>query len=172
MDLMADIYHLYLDESETHDTDARGKWLNKAFCIAGVIAKSEFHGNILTAELNTIKRNIWGSIAIEDNYILHEKDIRFVQNKHNKYKLNQVDSKYHIFKHNRCSSLLYKGLENMLNHAEVTVIGGCIVEDEIHRHFDKAIFTEKSLIIMQVVLENFCHFLQANNGMGLKWDPI
>ncbi|WP_117161457.1 DUF3800 domain-containing protein [Paraliobacillus sp. X-1268] len=160
---MSDRYHLYLDESETH---TNGK--NKIFCIAGIIVKEDVHNNVLAKEINSMKEQIWGSVAINNNkYILHEKDIRFAQNRNNKFKLNEIDPIYHIFKHNRTSNVLYNGLENIVGKHEVTVIGGCIVEKEIYKHYDDYILPDKQLIIMQVILENFCHFLRSRKAEGV-----
>lgn len=159
---MPDKYHLYLDESETH---TNGK--KRIFCIAGIIVKKEVHDNFLVSEVNDIKKKLWGNISINNNqYILHEKDIRFAQNQNNKFKLHEIDPIYRIFKDNRPSSLLYNGLEKIINNPEITVIGGCIVSNEIYKHYDNHILPEKQLIIMQVLLENFCHFLRSKKAEG------
>jgi Protein of unknown function (DUF3800) len=153
-------YLLFLDESETHT-----HFKNKVFCIAGIIVEKNFHDNVLKNEINDIKELIWGLNAVDNNkYILHEKDIKEVQNKNN-YK-PKVDPIYHAFKYPRNTNVLNKGLKKILGFEEVTVIGACVVNDEISKHYHDDIITKRELIAMQVILENFCHFLQRNNGYG------
>ena len=48
---MSDMYHLYLDESETHNF---GK--NRVFTIAGVIVEENYHNTTLTNELIKLKK--------------------------------------------------------------------------------------------------------------------
>lgn len=156
-EIMTVEYHLYLDESETHFNSLR-----KHFCIAGIIVEKNYHDTTLTADLNAIKNSIWGNTS----YILHEKDIRFAQNRMNRYLLSNVDPHYRIFQHNRPNNLLYNGLKNIVQKPDVTVIGGCIVEDDLYNHYDRRSLPDRTLIIMQVIIENFCNFLKRNNAKG------
>ncbi|MCD2347409.1 DUF3800 domain-containing protein [Clostridium guangxiense] len=163
---MQNIYHLYLDESETHDLDSNKSWINRIFCIAGIIVKKEDNEDILSKKLNQIKVDIWGDLPNPTGLILHEKDIRFAQNGFNKYKLNEISSEYHRFRARRYSKILYKGLGDLISSDKITVIGGCIVLDELIKYYSEEILTDQYLVATQIILENFCHFLQKNNGIG------
>lgn len=158
---MSDIYHLYLDESETHNNGN-----NRVFTIAGIITEENFHNTILTQELKKIKNIIWSDLNDYNDIILHEKDIRFAQNPHNKYKLYKIKNCYHRFSNNNISLKLYTGLEKVLRLKEITVIGGCIVFDELYKNFPKDLLQNRDLILLQIIIENFCHFLKTKNGLG------
>lgn len=163
---MSDIYHLYLDESETHETDPSGKWYNQVFCIAGIIVKEDYHQNYIIPEVNKIKQNIWPEIANNSSIILHEKEIRFALNPHNKFLLKKVSSEYRRFNNQNNARKLFNGLGKIVRQPDVTIIGGCIVVDELHRAYNANILSNKSLIAMQVILENYCHFLNNHHGIG------
>lgn len=156
------IYNLYLDESETHDA---GK--NRCFSIAGIIVEDTYDKKTLEKDLNNLKKNIWPNEPNFNNFILHEKDIRNVMNNFNKpSKLNSIKKEYHIFKATSKAKILYTGLEKIIRQPEIKVIGGCILFDELHKNFPKNVLPDKSSIALQIILENFCHFLTKNNGVG------
>lgn len=164
---MSDIYHLYLDESETHDTDSSGKWINQVFCIAGIIVKEDFHNSFIMPEVTNIKRKIWSENPNYSDIILHEKEIRFALNPHNKYKLKEVASEYRRFGRNHKNGIeLFNGLEKIIRQKDIHIIGGCVVVDELHKNFHPDILSNKSLITLQIIMENFCHYLKVNNGLG------
>lgn len=163
---MSNFYNLYLDESETHNTDSSGKWINQVFCISGIIVKEDFHNSFVIPEINKIKKEIWSDLPDYLDKILHEKEIRYVQNPNNKYKLNKVKSEYIRFGNPNNSMKLFTGLEKIIRQKEITIIGSCIVIDELNRNFHPEILSNKSLIAMQIIMENFCHFLKLNNGVG------
>lgn len=145
---MSDIYHLYLDESESHETDFTGKWTNQVFCIAGIIVKENYHQNCIIPEINKIKQTIWSDMANSSSIILYEKEIRFVLNPHNKYFLNSVPSEYRRFKNLNNARKLFNGLGKIVRQPEVSIIGGCIITDELHKTYNTDILCNKSLIAM------------------------
>lgn len=153
------VYHLYLDESETHNSG-----INRAFCLAGIIVEKGYYENTIIAELNRIKKIIWHDYSNPTNIILHEKDVRFAQHRLNQ--LTKVAPEYHRFRKNQYSKILYAELKNLYNLGLFTVIGSCIIEDNLYSYFDKDIISDKYLIAMQILLENYCHFLQINRGIG------
>ncbi|MCB2297040.1 DUF3800 domain-containing protein [Clostridium tagluense] len=154
-------YTLYLDESETHDF---GK--NKIFSIAGIVVKDSFHNSTLIQELNNLKKIIWKECVEPEKIILHEKEIRYVQNKYNKFKLDDVKPEFKRFRNPNNSMKLYAGLEKIIRNKEVNILGTCIVNDELNKCFNSDILNDKTLIAMQVIMENYCHFLINNNGIG------
>lgn len=164
---MKNIYHLYLDESETHSEDNQGRWINQVFCISGIITTKNFHDVYITPEINRIKSAIWHDLPNNADIILHEKDIRFSQNPFNKFKLNKVSSEYHRFNRDiNCSIKLFNGLEKIIRQKDVKIIGGCVIWDELTKNYHEDILNNKSLIALQLIMENFSHFLQSNNGVG------
>jgi hypothetical protein len=159
---LADVYNLYLDESETHKN---GK--NRIFVIAGIIVKESYHNTILTQELNDLKKIIWSDYANPNEVILHEKEIRSVQNAFNKHiSVKNVKSDFKRFRNPKNSQKLYTGIEKIIGKKDVNILGACIVIDELNRYFSPNILSDKSLISLQIIMENFCHFLTENNGIG------
>lgn len=157
------IYNLYLDESVTHDNSK-----NKHFSIAGIIVEEKYHENFLNLQLAELKKKVWGNdYPIDYNrFILHEKDIKEALNPKNKGKLKQLSTEYQRFSNFKNAKIVYDELERIIRNKEIHVIGGCIIEDELKKHYYDDVLTDQSLILLQIILENFCHFLKEKNGVG------
>lgn len=154
-----DTYYLYLDESETHDS---GK--NRVFCIAGIIVKKEDDENLLIPAVSNLKSIIWHDLNNYNDIILHQKDVSFANNRSNN--LKNVLPEYHRFKQNKNTKILYNELSNIYAQNYLTVIGTCIKLDDLNTYFHKDIISDKYLIGMQILFENFCHFLKQKNAIG------
>lgn len=154
-------YQLYLDESETHVAGS-----NRVFCIAGIIVDEDDHTSILQPALDDLKKKVWSDLPSPTSIVLHQKDVSFAQNNNNRYKLNQIPVAFHRFRSNIYSRTLYQELEKIFDLKATTVIGSCIIVDELQAHFNNNILSDKYLIGMQILFENFCHFLSCNNARG------
>ncbi len=75
-------YTLYMDESETYNSSG-----NRYFIMSGVIIKNSNYTNIENA-LNIVKNTVWEQETGCEQYILHEKDVTFANNRQN---LLQID---------------------------------------------------------------------------------
>lgn len=158
---MSDIYYLFLDESESHDSNGD----NRVFCIAGFIIKENDYNN-LESDIMSLKQIIWNDLPQPENIVMHEQDIRYANNRHNRGKLNKINSEFHRFKENSITRQLYDELKNVIEKNPITIIGSCVLLDKLNNYFSKEIVSDKYLIAMQIVLENFIHFLQKNSGVG------
>ena len=154
-----DIYHLYLDESETKDYNGN----NRAFCMAGIIVK-ESDLEQLEKSVNLIKLNLWGQTGI--SYILHEKEIKDANNRSNRKFLHKIPTHYHLFIRNEKMRYLYNELSKIYGVGILTVIGACLKLDDLKKHFSDKIVADDYLICIQIILENFCHFLNKHNAKG------
>lgn len=157
-------YYLYLDESETHKNGN-----NRVFCIAGIIINEEDVEKLDTL-LNNLKNEIWVNTVYKNNaneIILHEKDVRFANNRSNRSSLNKVSKEFHIFKQNDNTRNLYEGISNIFNEVNLKVIGASVDLDKLDMYFDENMQSDKYLVCMQIILENFCHFLESNDGRGV-----
>ncbi len=155
-------YNLYLDESSTH-TDNK----QVHFAIAGIIVEENYHNDILIPRLNNLKKNIWKqNFPNFSELILHEKDITFALKNKNRKQLNTLPKEYHQFTSIIEARKVYIELEKIIRDKNILVMGACIVEDELYKHYSKDILTDKYRIILQVIFENFCHFLKENNAVG------
>ncbi len=158
---MSEIYHLYLDESETKDYSGN----NRVFCIAGFAIKENDYST-LTYELNKLKQDTWSDIPNPENIILHELNVRYANNRSNRRRLNKIPSEFHRFKTNSVTKELYERLKLIFENTPLTIIGSCVVLDRLSSYFTSDILSDKYLIAMQILLENFCHFLKKNDGVG------
>ena len=162
---MIETYYLYLDESETHDTLNKA-WINKVFALVGFIIKKADHDTLLTNDLNALKAALWHDLPKPSSYILHEMDVKFAQNNKNAYKLQKINSEYRRFRSSKYSNILYKGLKKIILSNNIKTMGAVVVDNELKRHYNKSVLTDQYLIATQIILENYCHFLQQVNGVG------
>lgn len=154
-------YTLYLDESETYD-----KHNNKYFVIGGVILDNEHHNNIIVKRINDIKKAIWINDVDCYSHILHEKDINFANNPYNKNKLDKVEECYHIFVSDDITTKLYNKLASVFTDRNITTIGVCLNKSELWNHYDEAKLNHQLSIAIQLLIENYCHFLGLNKSIG------
>lgn len=154
-------YNLYLDESETHDSGD-----NRIFCIAGVIIEEENYNKIIVPELSRIKKLIWSDLPNPEELVLHEKDVRFANNRSNRHDLHKIKPEFHRFQSNENTRQLYTELGKLYHLNSITVIGACVSLKDLDTYFHRDILSDKYLICMQILLENYCHFLQRHNGYG------
>lgn len=147
-------FFLFLDESTTHSY-AR----NPVFCMAGIIVSKDNYNNIIVPKVNQLKSNLWSDLPNPTEIIFHQKDIR------DAYHGNPPSTEFDRFRAGAVCRQLYSELQNILKLNIVTV-GSCIVMDTLNSYFSSDILSDEYLIGMQIVLENFCHFLNKNNGVG------
>lgn len=154
-------YHLYLDESESHNTDRS----LVSFCLAGIIIE-ENKLNDLESKLNRLKENIWSSShANPSEIILHEMEIRVVQ-KRNRKKIQKINPIFHCFSNRSKSRILYNGLSDIIKTTDCKIIGASLNKNALEMHFKTGLVSPDYLIAFQIILENFCHFLDSTNGIG------
>ena len=161
-----DEYTLYLDESEIPITNDENIEINKLFVIAGIIVENSYHNNELTFALNNLKESIWKDETEENichSNILHEMEItsvrygRFGKLKHRYLRVFARPSKY---------NLLYDEMSKLIDNSSIITIGACIRQTELHNIYDYKVLNDKKSILMQIIIENFYHFLVENNGIG------
>lgn len=159
-------YTLYLDESEIPITDSDGNTLSKLFVIGGIIIDDLYHDNELTVELNTIKDKIWNQDNFKDkrhDYVLHEMEVtyakfgRFGKMKHKYHKIFAKPSKY---------KLIYEQLTNLIDNGEFSIIASSINEQELFKIYNQNVINNRMSILMQVIIENYYHFLVENDSTG------
>lgn len=159
-------YTLYLDESEIPITDENNNEINKLFVIAGIIASNEYHDTKLTESLNKIKDVIWDKpkdVLKRHSYILHEMEVTaahygsFGKLKHKYHRVFAKPSKY---------NLLYEKMSELIQNSELTTLGACIRQNELHSLYNHNILNDKKSILMQIIIENYYHFLVESDSIG------
>lgn len=148
-------YILYLDESEI--TEKQG---NSYFSIGGVIIEKPSQNDTIAVALETLKKEIWIENQNATQIIIHEKEVSEV---HRNGKSKNPD--YSIFQGNTSFNKLYNGLSKILKDQNITTMGVCINISELSRLYQGE-KNEKLTIAIQMLIENYCHFLIQNDGTG------
>ena len=162
-----DEYILFLDESETanynKETDERE---NKHFVIGGIICKNEYHDNILTTQVNGLKCNIWNKCGDHEDYkenILHELEMSRAithQYKQLKFRYNKIFKNKHVY------NFTYDILADIIKNGEMYILSATINEDALNNIYDRNILNDRMQIAMNIIIENYFHFLSSVNGIG------
>ncbi|MCM1263058.1 MAG: hypothetical protein NC313_10095 [Butyrivibrio sp.] len=150
-------YTLYLDESETKNSSGK-----KYFCIGGIIVERSYHDNDLTNRLNNSKKRIWQKDTDYSKHILHELEIYEAHQKH----FSEIEKYNKMFCIEANYTRAYKEMAYILSDKNITTIGASLCVDNVENYYDGNIANNKFTICMQLVIENFCHFLIRNNSIG------
>lgn len=155
-----DNYTLYLDESTTSNAGRR-----PTFVIAGIVIKNEYHDSTFTDALNHVKSVIWPDIPTSSNIILHEKEVKDATQHRQKKSL--IKSEYRRFFYNaNNATILYTELSHLLRTSDIYTMGCAIDKDLLYNNYTTDICNDEYNICLQVLMENFCHFLRQNNVVG------
>lgn len=140
-----DTYYLFLDESKPN-----GHNIN-SLCLAGIIIKKEKYENKIIKVINNLKNEIFSTTDI----ILHEVDIR-----------NARIDDYKLFRKREIRDKFWNALRDVLSTNDFKFIGASINYTEFKSYYSDDFINDHYFIVTQIVLENFVHFLQNNNGVG------
>lgn len=163
-------YTLYIDESQTHDKFEQ----RPHFCMAGAIINDKEYSAMADA-VNHLKRTIWNDYSYPEKIILHQKSIIDAS----KGKLNiSKFPEYERFKSKGFRKNFYSEFARIFDCRKITIVGSSIDVEYMEKCYDiikpringESIQfrnqTNKYLITLQLLLENFCHFLVTHNGKG------
>lgn len=151
-------YTLYLDESEVPSKDG-----DRYFVIGGVIIRNGYHENKIIPKIDALKKKIWDTDVDYSSHILHEMEIN------NVYNGDLKDAKPYnlIFKDNDAKyKQVYSGIYHILNDRNIYTIAACINHSELEKHYDKEDMNDRFAVLMQIIIENYCHFLAKKGGTG------
>lgn len=160
-------YTLFLDESETCNvnkiTNIRE---NQMFVIAGIVCTKQYHDSILHNQIDFVKDKIWNRCGQDKFYsqkVLHELEMSRAINK--KYK--QLKNDYNkVFKNKHIYNFTYDMLTEIIRNGELVILSVCIDEDNIGRYYDRDKINDRFQIAMNMIIENYYHFLNHVNGIG------
>ncbi len=158
-------FTLYLDESETHTYN---KTLNVNdnyhFCMAGIIIAEDYYTQ-LECSVNLLKQTIWNEFPNPEKIILHQMLINDAE----KGRLNSEKYPEYIkFTKKSERKKLYDEIKKILSDNNITIIGSSINKDKLKKYYSVSGRNkqDESLVTMQLLLENYCHFLCTNDGIG------
>lgn len=158
-------YTLYLDESETHTHNKiTHKNEESHFCMAGIIVAIDEYDR-LEESVNKLKHNVWSECSNPEDIILHQMLITDAE----KGRLDEIKyPEYAKFKAKRERKKLYNELKKVFVENDLIVVGSSVNEDSLKNYYSVGGRNkqDESLVTMQLLLENYCHFLCANNAIG------
>lgn len=138
-------YFLFLDELKSNDK-------YKHFCIGGCFVEELYYRDKIVKQVNALKNNIFGNTSI----ILHENEIRSYRDK---YKILKKDSE----KEKR----FWEMLGEIYTKNDIYTLCAGVHSENLKKYYPSK--TEKDseyYIALQIILENFVHFLIDVKGTG------
>lgn len=157
-DVILSRYTLYLDESEVPSDNG-----DRYFVIGGVIIRNGYHESKIVPELEKLKKKIWENDTDYASHILHELEI----NKVFRGDVSNAKAYNLVFKNNEQKyKQMYNGIYHILNDRNIYTIAACINHTELEKHYAKEEMNDRFAVLMQIIIENYCHFLIKHNGTG------
>ena len=155
-----DEYTLYLDETYTYEHNGQ----KPAFAIGGFIVKNSDIDTI-NNNIDSLKRIIWSELPNPTSVILHEMDLKDALN--NRIPKKKLKAEYVKFRTNKkLAQKLYAEVSKIVKSSNIYTIGCVVKNNDYYTNFPKGIGNEISLVCMQIILENYTHFLFKNNAVG------
>lgn len=158
-------YTLFLDESETHKHNKiTHSDCNYHFCMAGIIVAEDDYAHLQNS-VNQLKHNVWPELRNPEKVILHQ--MRLLEAEKGRLDVNKYPE-YAKFNHLSERKNFYNELKNVFINNKLTIVGSSINEDDLKQYYwvSGKNKQDQYLVAMQLLLENYCHFLCTNNAMG------
>lgn len=143
-------YTLYLDEIQ-----ANGPF--KYFCLAGIIIEDKTY-NTIVDDINKIKTAHFNTTDV----ILHEVDIRNAKTLQAENENKKLIKQY--MKDTKNRNLYFESIVDFFKTHDFKVISASLHQENAKSTYPN--HRDKYFITLQILLENFTHFLIENNGVG------
>jgi hypothetical protein len=140
---MGNDYLLFLDESKPTSTTT-------TFCLAGFIIEKEEYDSDFNPKIKSIKNSYFGSQEV----IFHLFDMK------------RTTGDFKIFRDKRIRESFWTDIKRVINDSEIKVLGACIDCRQYRSMYADGNLNDEYAITMQIIVENFVHFLIENNGKG------
>lgn len=155
-----DEYVLYLDESYTYKNNGK----KPAFAVGGFIVRKSDISKI-NEKIDELKREVWGDLTNPTDVILHELDLKNALNP--RKKREKLKSEYVRFKNNhKKATVIYRRLSQIIKTQDIHTLGCVVIKNRYFDNFPKVIGNEISLVCMQIIIENYVHFLFRHDAKG------
>lgn len=137
-------YYLFLDESKPN-----GSNINH-LCLGGIIVEKDIYEKNIIPSINEIKNSVFGNNEI----ILHESQIRSAKGKYTNMRQEEV------------RNLFWDKMKYLFENNDFTTIGAAVNVNDYRNVYNHSYLNDEYFIVLQIVLENFVHFLQVNDAVG------
>lgn len=135
-------YYLFLDESKPN-TNFRN------FTLGGVVVEKSIYENNVRPETVKLKKECFG----DENIILHEIDIRKKQGEYKGITKEQQE-------------IIFSKLDKLFENNEIEVLAVSINLDDLDMLYGTNERNDIYYIALQLLMENYVHFLISNEGKG------
>lgn len=138
-------YFLFLDELKANKE-------YEHFCIGGCFIEEQHYRDCVVKSMNALKNDIFGNTSV----ILHESEIRAYKNTFKKFK-----------KDSDKEAMFWTKLGDVYKNNDIHTLCAGVHKDNLKKYYPSK--TEKDseyYIALQIVLENFVHFLIDNKSTG------
>lgn len=137
-------YFLFLDESKPNGNNIHH------LCLAGVIIKKETYENEIVSEVRLLKQRVFGNTDV----ILHETEIRASK------------GEYSILSRKEKREEFWNGMDNIFRNHALNTLGASIHINNFKSYYNDSELNDEYFIVLQIVLENFVHFLRSQDAKG------
>lgn len=120
------------------------------FCLVGFSVRQDVYTSEIIPSVNKLKKEIFGSTDV----ILHEADIQRAQK----------DTPYAVFKDASTRKYYWDAIKDIFTTYNVNVFSASIHEQDLKKLYPN--MRDKYFICLQIILENYVHFLEKHNGLG------
>lgn len=150
------LYELYLDESTISDSDG-----DSICAVAGVIIERDARVNVRRS-LGDLKYELWDKNKNPKGKVIHLVEANAAY-KH----LPVKNQDMMIFRNGEKIRNLYDGVGEIFTNYSLPVIGAVYKKDLIESAYGSREFSKSTYeIAMQLIIENFTHFLISKNSVG------
>jgi hypothetical protein len=143
--LLLATYYLFLDELKSSTK-------YKYFILAGCIIEYDTYNGIIIPYITDLKKKVFG----DETVVLHETEVRYAKN--GLYKTMKNADKREEF---------WNGMQELFSKPDVFhTIGVGIDCNEYKRLYNSQHRCNEYYVGLQIIIENFAHFLELNNAKG------
>jgi hypothetical protein len=118
--------------------------------LAGIIIKKETYEKEIITEVRDLKNKVFGNTEI----ILHESEVRGAKDE------------FSILRRKEKRDEFWQGIDNIFKSYPLTTIGASIHLNDYKAYYSDSELNDEYYIVLQIVLENFVHFLRRHNAKG------
>lgn len=138
-------YFLFLDELKSNSD-------YEHFCIGGCFVEEQYYRNTVVKEVNNLKNHVFGNTSV----VLHESEVRTY--KSNFKKLKSDKEKEEKF---------WKMLGDVYKNCEIHTLCAGVHKNNLKKYYPSKNERDSDYYIaLQIILENFVHFLIEAKGIG------
>jgi len=142
---MTDLYYLFLDEGK-----AFGEL--KCFILGGYIIEKTEYDNVLKPKIKDLKTDVFGNSEV----VLHEIELR-----------DKKVEPYDTLRVKETRESFWSELKNILKETNINTIGAAVHIENYKKLYVNDLSNNQYFITLQIILENFVHFLDNRNAKGV-----